>query len=112
MSLKDYPPPACFLTSSNITKSRSFQQRQLLAEPLYQSLEKQNRITTDMDWHNRRITVMGLGHFGGGAGAARWLAQQGAQVTVTEQAGAEVLQEALKYLHGIPIAEFHLGGHR
>jgi UDP-N-acetylmuramoylalanine--D-glutamate ligase len=65
-----------------------------------------------MDWHNRRIIVMGLGHFGGGAGAARWLAGQGARVTVTDQAEAEVLHEALDHLHGTPIAAYHLGGHR
>lgn len=55
---------------------------------------------------------MGLGHFGGGAAAARWLARQGARVTVTDLADAESLAESLASLEGVPIAEFHLAGHR
>lgn len=54
---------------------------------------------------------MGLGHFGGGVGAARWLARQGASVTVTDLAGPESLQDALQALAEVPIAAFHLGGH-
>ncbi|MBN2579438.1 MAG: UDP-N-acetylmuramoyl-L-alanine--D-glutamate ligase [Pirellulales bacterium] len=64
------------------------------------------------DYRNRRITVMGLGRFGGGAGAARWLARQGARVTVTDLAGAETLNDSLEKLRGVPIAEYRLGGHR
>ncbi len=48
---------------------------------------------------------MGLGQFGGGAAAARWLAAQGAIVTVTDLADETTLAAA-------PIAAFHLGGHR
>jgi UDP-N-acetylmuramoylalanine--D-glutamate ligase len=55
---------------------------------------------------------MGLGHFGGGAAAARWLAGQGAVVTVTDLEDEKVLGPSLKSLAGAPIAAFHLGGHR
>ena len=55
---------------------------------------------------------MGLGHFGGGAAAARWLAEQGAIVTVTDLADEKVLAPALHALSGAPIAAFHLEGHR
>ena len=64
-----------------------------------------------MPYHNRRVTVMGLGQFGGGAAAARWLAGQGARVTVTDLAGEATLAPALEGLAGCPIAAFHLGGH-
>ncbi len=55
---------------------------------------------------------MGLGHFGGGASAARWLARQGAVVTVTDLADEETLADSLATLADEPIARFHLGGHR
>ena len=55
---------------------------------------------------------MGLGHFGGGAAAARWLAEQGAIVTVTDLADEKTLAAALESLADVPIAAFHLGGHR
>ena len=55
---------------------------------------------------------MGLGHFGGGLAAARWLARQGAIVTVTDLADEATLAESLTALQDEPIAAFHLGGHR
>ena len=55
---------------------------------------------------------MGLGHFGGGAPAARWLARQGARVTVTDLADEHVLADSVANLAGVPIAACHLGGHR
>jgi len=58
----------------------------------------------------KRVTVMGLGLFGGGAGAARFFAQEGARVTVTDAKGAEGLEPSLKALAGLPL-ELHLGGH-
>ena len=65
-----------------------------------------------MDFRNRRVTVMGLGQFGGGLSAARWLARQGAIVTVTDTADEAALADSLADLQGEPVAEFHLGGHR
>jgi UDP-N-acetylmuramoylalanine--D-glutamate ligase len=59
----------------------------------------------------RRVTVMGLGHFGGGVAVARWLARQGAVVTVTDRAEGARLADSLAALRDEPIAAFHLGGH-
>jgi len=65
-----------------------------------------------VQFDGRRITVMGLGHFGGGVAAARWLARQGALVTATDLADEDVLADAMAILRAEPIAQFHLGGHR
>ena len=65
-----------------------------------------------MDYRGRRATIVGLGHFGGGAAAARWLARQGAVVTVTDLADENTLADALPLLADVPIAAVHLGGHR
>ena len=65
-----------------------------------------------MDYRGRRVTIMGLGHFGGGVAAARWLARQGAIVTVTDLADEHALADALPLLADVPIAAVHLGGHR
>jgi UDP-N-acetylmuramoylalanine--D-glutamate ligase len=57
---------------------------------------------------------MGLGHFGGGAGVARWLAEQGALVVVTDLLSAERLAASLEPLAGHVARgsiELHLGGH-
>lgn len=62
------------------------------------------------DWENLRVTVMGLGRFGGGVGVTRWLASQGARVTVTDRAAAEDLQPALEQLANLDLV-LHLGNH-
>ncbi|MHC4802207.1 MAG: Mur ligase family protein [Planctomycetota bacterium] len=68
----------------------------------------------NVDLRSFRATVMGLGRFGGGAGVARWLADQGAQVVVTDLLGAERLAGSLEPLAG-HVARgsiaLHLGGH-
>ncbi len=56
-------------------------------------------------------TVMGLGRFAGGVAAARFLAQCGAVVTVTDLRSAEELADSLAMLSEISIARFALGGH-
>lgn len=48
-----------------------------------------------MRFESKRVTVMGLGNFGGGAGVARWLAGQGADVLVTDLSPAEKLQAGI-----------------
>lgn len=58
-----------------------------------------------------RATVMGLGRFGGGVGAARFLSLQGANVTVTDLRSAEELADSLATLKDIPVARFALSGH-
>lgn len=59
----------------------------------------------------KRITVAGLGRFGGGIGVTRWLCSQGAKVLVTDLEPAEKLAESVRQLEGLPI-EFRLGEHR
>ncbi|MEQ9096754.1 MAG: Mur ligase family protein [Phycisphaerales bacterium] len=46
----------------------------------------------------KRVTVMGLGRFGGGLGVAKWLHAQGAHVLVTDMASAETLAQPLAEL--------------
>lgn len=43
----------------------------------------------------RRVVVMGLGRFGGGAGTAAWLAAHGAEVLVTDLATPEALRDTV-----------------
>jgi UDP-N-acetylmuramoylalanine--D-glutamate ligase len=59
---------------------------------------------------NKRITLAGLGHFGGQIAAARWLVEQGAHVLITDRSPAEKLTESIRQLDGLPI-EFRLGEH-
>ncbi|MDB5301172.1 MAG: UDP-N-acetylmuramoylalanine--D-glutamate ligase [Phycisphaerales bacterium] len=63
------------------------------------------------DVHGKRVTVVGLGHFGGQVAAARWLVEQGARVLVTDKATPDKLVDSVKQLHGLPI-ELRLGEHR
>lgn len=58
----------------------------------------------------KRVVVMGLGRFGGGIGAARWLAEQGAKVTVTDTATEAKLADSVAQLADLPI-KYRLGGH-
>jgi UDP-N-acetylmuramoylalanine--D-glutamate ligase len=57
-----------------------------------------------------RVTVIGLGRFGGGVGVTRWLCSQGAEVTVSDKASAEELVESVAALTGLDVT-LHLGGH-
>ena len=57
------------------------------------------------------VLVMGLGRFGGGLGAARYLAAAGARVTVTDLGTPESLASSLEGLDGLGI-ETVLGSHR
>lgn len=54
---------------------------------------------------------MGLGTRSGGLGVARWLAEQGADVTVTDLRSADELRPSLEALRDYPI-RFVLGEHR
>jgi UDP-N-acetylmuramoylalanine--D-glutamate ligase len=64
-----------------------------------------------LDLRNKRVTVQGLGRFGGGIAVAKWLAGQGARVLVTDKDPADKLADSVKQLAGLPI-EFRLGEHR
>ncbi len=63
------------------------------------------------DLRRKRVTVAGLGRFGGNIAASRWLVEQGARVTITDMATAEKLADSIKQLDGLPIT-WRLGEHR
>src|SRR5712671_602068 len=60
---------------------------------------------------NKRVTVAGLGKFGGNIAAARWLIEQGARVVVTDKSPREKLIDSMRQLEGLPI-EWRLGEQR
>ena len=60
------------------------------------------------DFRDRRITVLGLGNFGGGAAVSRWLVEQGARVVVSDRSPADKLADSIASLDGLPI-EYQLG---
>ncbi len=57
----------------------------------------------DLDFKDKKVTVMGLGLSGGGLGAATWLLQQGALVTVTDLRQPEELNKSIKELNKLGI---------
>lgn len=62
----------------------------------------------------KRVTVMGLGRFGGGAGVAAWLAERGARVLVTDLDPAEKLAASVREVESLVkpgVIEWKLGGH-
>lgn len=71
--------------------------------------------TSLLDTSIRRVTVLGLGRFGGGLGVARWWLDRGAEVLVTDRASAEDLAEsttALQAHAGSDRLHWRLGEHR
>ena len=56
------------------------------------------------------VTVVGLGHFGGGLGVTRWLCRQGAKVTVSDKAEPSMLTNSIRALDGLDVV-MHLGSH-
>lgn len=64
------------------------------------------------DYRNRRVLVMGLGSFGGGIGAVKFLVARGACVTLTDLRPAGKLEESLKELRETPPDHLVLGEHR
>ena len=57
-----------------------------------------------------KVTIFGLGLFGGGAGAARYFAERGHAVSVTDLKSEAQLAPALKELSGLPIT-YYLKAH-
>ena len=55
------------------------------------------------DLSGRKVTVMGLGLFGGGAGVTRYLIERGASVTVTDLRTEVELARGLKLIDGLPV---------
>ncbi|CAN5382109.1 UDP-N-acetylmuramoyl-L-alanine--D-glutamate ligase [soil metagenome] len=66
--------------------------------------------STPADLAGKRVTVLGLGVHGGGIGVARFFAEQGAIVTVTDAKPADALQSSVDQLAGLDI-RFVLGEH-
>lgn len=62
------------------------------------------------NWTNKRVTVMGLGRFGGGVGVTRWLVRNGAKVLVTDNQPTEKLTASLKKISDLNV-ELRLGRH-
>ncbi len=58
----------------------------------------------------KRVTVAGLGRFGGGIGAIRYLSGQGAKVTVSDQASEAELAGSVAKIADLDVT-LHLGGH-
>lgn len=65
------------------------------------------------DLAGQRVTVMGLGRFGGGVGVTRFLVDQGADVLVTDTEPAEKLQASIEQLADLPdgAVTYRLGEH-
>src|ERR671923_757425 len=56
-----------------------------------------------MAFAGKRITIMGLGFFGGTIGLAKYLVSQGARVTITDLKRAPALRESIAALAGLPV---------
>jgi len=63
-----------------------------------------------IDFRDKRVTVMGLGLFGGALGITKYLVSQGAIVTVTDTKDRDELKESVKTLESLPV-RLKLGGH-
>ena len=63
------------------------------------------------DYRQRRVLVMGLGSFGGGIGAVKFLVSRGALVTVTDLRPIEKLTDSLAELKETPPDRLVLGRH-
>ncbi len=59
----------------------------------------------------KKVTIMGLGLHGGGAGIVKFFYKQGAEVLVTDLKNKEQLKESIQKLKGLPI-KYTLGTHR
>lgn len=64
----------------------------------------------DIAFAGKKITVMGLGLHGGGLASARFLAERGAEVTVTDLRDAATLSPSIEALQDLPI-RYVLGRH-
>lgn len=72
------------------------------------------QLADDSWFSGKRVTVMGIGHFGGGTSTIRWLASLGADVLATDMGAADKLADQITHLQPL-IDKDHvtlaLGGH-
>lgn len=61
-------------------------------------------------YFGKKVLVVGLGLQGGGSGVAKFFAELGANVTVTDKKDEKILKPSVDQLKGLPIT-FHLGRH-
>lgn len=66
--------------------------------------------TPPVDLAGRRVTVVGLGRFGGGIGVTRWLCGVGAKVTVSDAASEADLADSLQRIKDLDVT-LNLGSH-
>ncbi|MCD6405330.1 MAG: hypothetical protein J7M19_05855 [Planctomycetes bacterium] len=66
---------------------------------------------TSENWAGRKVTVAGLGTFGGQVAAAKFFVRLGAKVTVTDRKPREALVKGVRELESSNV-RFVLGGHR
>jgi len=59
----------------------------------------------------KKVLIIGLGRFGGGLDSAKFAAGSGAEVIVTDIAGANELSESIGQLSDYKNIEYHLAGH-
>jgi UDP-N-acetylmuramoylalanine--D-glutamate ligase len=79
-------------------------------DPIPRKVEASSHTEVRM-FAGKRVTIAGVGHFGGSVAAAKWLAGQGARLLITDKAPPGKLADALGTLQGVP-AEYRLGEHR
>src|SRR3989344_802898 len=65
-----------------------------------------------MDLKGKNVLLMGLGILGGGVATARFLAQQGADLTITDLKDAKYLQSSITALKDFSEIKYVLGEHR
>lgn len=65
-----------------------------------------------MNFKNKRITIMGIGTLGGGVGSARFFAEKGARVLVTDVRTEKDLAQSMSHLSDFKNIEYVLGEHR
>lgn len=63
-----------------------------------------------IDYRNKSVLVLGLGRFGGGVGVARYLAENGAKVRVSDLLKKDDLSQSIQQLSEYSI-DYRLGGH-
>src|SRR5579872_2200370 len=68
-------------------------------------------LSPTIDLKGKRVTVMGLGRFGGGVGAVRFLASRGARLTVTDLLEETELAASLAEIADCGVETYRLGGH-